>query len=55
MGGEARPGIPLIQAGNVEASSAQYCGVHAMNGKDGLVEIDADGDNIHGLPLPVNE
>jgi len=31
------------------------CGIYAMNGKDVLGEIDSDGDNVHGLPLPVNE
>lgn len=29
------------------------CGVHTMNSKDVLGEIDSDGDNgSHGLPLP---
>ena len=46
-GGEDWPGISLIQAGNVKVFSALYYGVHTMNGKDVLGEIDADGDNVY--------
>jgi len=31
------------------------CFVHAVNGKDVLCQIDANGYDCHGLPLPTNE
>lgn len=31
------------------------CGVHAVNGKNVPCQIDANGYECHGLPLPTNE